>query len=96
MTVETVRVNVGEDFTIHLKSTPTTGFLWTIHDIPKGLALLGSGSEKLLSDAQAGDSVTQVFRFRAFVVGDFSIHFLLKRLWESDVAATQVVTVKVL
>jgi predicted secreted protein len=95
VTFETIRVNVGEDFTVRLKSTPTTGFIWTTHDTPMGLELLGSESEKLLGDAQAGDPVTQVFRFRALGIGDFSIHFHLKRLWENHVADTQIVIVKV-
>jgi predicted secreted protein len=95
VTFETIRVSVGGDFTVRLKSTPTTGFIWITHDVPMGLELLGSESEKLFSDAQAGDSVTQVFRFLALVTGDFSIHFDLKRLWENDVADTQIVAVKV-
>ena len=96
MALETIKAKVGEDFTVHLKSTPTTGFLWTVHPLPESLELLESGYEKILGDTQAGDPVNQVFRFRALVAGDVSIHFHLKCYWNSDIVNVQIVTVYVM
>ena len=94
MTFETVIVAVGEEFTVCLKSTPTTGYVWEMHTLPEGLQLLGSDYEKPASGVQPGDPVIQVFRFRAQKAGEYISTFVLMRQWEGNAIEFHTVTVK--
>ncbi len=95
MTGETIGVAVGEEFRVRLESSPTTGYVWTVQTLPESARLLGSDYEKPAEGIKPGDSVLQVFRFRALERGEHVISFLLKREWETDAVESHTVTVKV-
>jgi predicted secreted protein len=94
VTCETIVVAVDGGFTVRLKSTPTTGYVWEVHTLPEGMQLLGSDYEKSASGIQPGDPVIQVFRFRTLKTGEYIISFVLKRQWESNAIEFHTVTVK--
>ena len=95
MNNKTMVVNLGEDFTVELESSPTTGYVWTVKILPENLKLLESDHTKPADGVKPGDSVAQVFRFKAVGRGDHAIGFLLKREWESDAVESRTVLVKV-
>jgi predicted secreted protein len=94
VTFETIIIAVGKEFTVRLKSTPTTGYVWEVPSLPEGIQLLGSDYEKPEGDVQPGDPVIQVFRCLALKAGEHLITFVLKRQWESNAVESHVVTVK--
>lgn len=94
MTFETIIVAGGGEFTVRLKSTPTTGYVWEVHTLPEGVELLGSDYEKPATGIQAGNPVIQVFQFRAQRAPKHKINFVLKRRWESNAVEYHTVTVK--
>jgi predicted secreted protein len=94
VTVETIMVSIAGEFTVRLKSTPTTGYVWEMHALPDGIQLLGSDYEKPERGIQPGDPAIQAFRFQALEAGEHVISFVLKRQWESDAIASHAVTVK--
>ena len=94
MTFETILVAVGGEFTVRIKSTPTTGYVWEVQSLPKSVQLLGSDYEKPASRVQPGDPAIQVFRFRAQRAGEHTITFVLKRQWESKAIESHTVTVR--
>lgn len=96
MTFETIIVAVGGEFTVRLKSTPTTGYVWEVHTLPEGIQLSGSDHEKSAGAIQPGDPVNQVFRLRTLKAGEHIINFVLKRQWESNATESHTVTVKVI
>jgi predicted secreted protein len=94
VTSETIIVPVGAEFTVRLKSTPTTGYVWEVHTLPESIQLLGSDYEKSAGVIQPGDQVIQVFRLRTLKPGEHIINFVLKRQWESNTIESHTVTVK--
>ena len=95
MAFETIiAVAVGGEFSVRLKSTPTTGYLWEVQILPEGVQLLGSDYEKPAGRIQPGDPMIQVFQFRSLKAGEHIINFVLKRQWESNAVASHMVTVK--
>lgn len=94
VTFETVVVAVGKEFSVRVKSTPTTGYIWEVHTFPEGVQLLGSDYEKPTSGIQPGDQAIQVFRFIAQRAGEHMITLVLKRQWERNAIETYTVTVK--
>jgi predicted secreted protein len=88
-------VTVGTEFTLSLKSTPTTGYAWEVQTLPEGIQLLGSDyeNEKPVHDIRPGASVMHLFRFRALTTGQHMITFMLKRPWESDAIEFHTATV---
>jgi predicted secreted protein len=93
--MEAVIVAVGEEFTIRLKSTPATGYVWEPQTVPESLQFLGSVCEPLAVNIQPGDPVTQVFSFRAVRAGQHAITLVLKRRWEHDAIESLTLTVNV-
>jgi predicted secreted protein len=93
---ESVTSVVGGEFTVHLQSTPTTGYVWEINTLPDGIEHLGSDFEKLVSSLHAGDPIIQTFRFRALATGERIINFALKRQWESTIFKSHSTAVKVI
>ena len=94
MTVETIVVDVGSEFTIRLTSTPTTGYVWNVQALPEGIQLLGSAYEKSPIGIRPGDPIIHAFRFRALLSGQRIINFFLKRQWESNAIEAHTVTVQ--
>lgn len=92
---ETLQVKIDQEFTINLNSTPSTGYIWEISELPGGIIPLGSFIDQQQGENTAGGSSTQVFRFTAPFAGEFKITFVLKRSWESEATQTHMVLVKV-
>ena len=92
---ESMLAQQGMVFHVRLGSTPTTGYLWQLQALPSGLVSEGSAVEKPLGSEQPGDSVVQVFQFRAITVGEYELVFVLKREWEREPIRTKVVSVTV-
>ena len=91
---ETIRIPVGEEFSVRLESTPTTGYMWNVNTLPEGIQLLGSEYEKPTGD-RPGDPGIQAFRFRALRAGEHLINFALKRPWEKNPIRSRTVRVEV-
>ncbi|WHZ28182.1 MAG: hypothetical protein OJF51_002980 [Nitrospira sp.] len=94
MMSKTIVVAVGGEFSERLTSTPSTGYLWVVHELPKSIQLLGSTYENPASGIRPGDPGTQVFRFRVLKAGEHIITFALKRQWERDAVESHTLTVK--
>lgn len=92
---DTIVAAVGDVFSVRLKSTPTTGYLWQIAMLPSGLSAEGSATEKQSGFEKPGDSGVQIFQFRAVVSGDYQIEFVLKRSWEQTPIETRRSTITV-
>jgi len=93
MSAENITVAVGQEFTVSLKSTPTTGYVWEAQNLPPNLVLLDSQYEKPKGDIKPGSPVTQSFRFKAQAAGDYKITLVRKRSWENRPIETHEVTV---
>jgi predicted secreted protein len=94
MTSETIDVKVDQEFKISLKSIATAGYVWKIESLPDAIQELGSEIQRPSVDTKPGDATTQVFRFRARKAGEYSINFVLARLWENKAIESHTVIVK--
>lgn len=94
MTVKIINVKVGEEFTVPIQSTPTTGYVWEVQSLPQSIQFLDSDFEKPPGSVLPGAQITQVFRFQLLQAGEYPITFVLKRQWESNAAESLTVTVK--
>ena len=90
MTSETIAAAVGQEFTVSLKSTPTTGYVWEAEKLPDSILFSGSDYK---STSKPGAPVTQVFRFNVQKTGEHKITFVLKRQWENNAIESHTVTV---
>jgi predicted secreted protein len=95
MPSDTINVTIDEEFTISLQTIATAGYLWKIESVPKSVDFLGTENEKTAGDRKPGDSINQIFRFRAREPGDHEIKFALGRPWENEAIEAKAVTVKV-
>lgn len=93
MSLETITASAGDELSVPLKATPSTGYVWEVDPLPKEVQFLGCEYEKSTEGAQPGDPVVQVFRFRISQRGEYTIGFSLKRQWEKN--AIDSYTVKV-
>jgi len=76
-------LNVGEEFTIHLESNPTTGYRW--HPVYDGTLLkLISNDFTLPPSRLIGEGGTEHFNFRAIKLGRTTIKMLYNRRWEKE------------
>ena len=91
----TITVSAGQEFTVRLQATPSTGYVWEVQSLPEGIQLSGSDHEQPGSDLLPGNPLTQVFRFQARQAGEHTITLGLKRSWESSVIAIHQVKVQV-
>lgn len=90
-----IDVKVGAEFTLRQRATPGSGYLWHVETLPKGIELVAIDVEREGDDVRPGDSIMQVFRFRARTSGEHAVVLALKRGWERDAAELRVVKVKV-
>ena len=86
--------HVATPFTIELAATPTTGFAWEAADLPDGVKLLDSRFTPPVT-ALPGAGGTQVFELQATRPGRVSLHFVLRRSWETEPAQRQTVDIEV-
>ena len=95
MAAEIIHVAVAQEFSVRLKSTPTTGYVWEVQKLPETIQSLASDYENPGSDMKLGAPVIQVFRFKGQKAGEYAITFVLKRQWETNSIESHTVTVKV-
>lgn len=94
MAADTINTKAGSEFSVRLPANASTGYVWEIESLPKGVELLGSGPEaKPGTETKPGDSTTKLFRFRANSAGKYEICFQLKRKWEKTPIETKTVVV---
>jgi predicted secreted protein len=79
-------------FDVELASAPSTGYMWELFELPRGVRLLGSEFRQRPS-AAVGDPGVEVFHLIADEPGQFSLNFDLKRRWESEAVQSQIVDV---
>ena len=94
MSDESIRVKVGQEFSVPLKTIATAGYLWKIESMPNGLRSVETKNEKPEGETKPGDPTTQVFRLQALERGEHTIVFVLSRPWEGQPRETRKVVVK--
>jgi inhibitor of cysteine peptidase len=85
---EQVTVKAGDEFTIELASTPSTGYSWEIAQDPGDQLRLVDHDYEADADAQPGSSGVQRFVFEGMKVGTTQLAFSYVRPWETGVAPT--------
>jgi predicted secreted protein len=93
MTGDNIKVAMGEEFIISLRTIATAGYLWKVESLPDGIQLLKTEHEKRAGDAKPGDAINQIFEFRAQRKGEHKITFVLARPWENKPRESRTVTV---
>ena len=83
---EQVSVRVGDEFTIELASTPSTGYSWELAEDPGDQVQLVDHDYEAEGDAQPGSSGVQRFVFEGMKVGTTQLTFSYVRPWETGVA----------
>lgn len=78
---ETIRASVG-NVEVPLEESPTTGYRWTVVDLPPEVELLGDEFRSPSGPRVAGGSGTRVFRLRIAEPGTFTVTMHLGREWE--------------
>jgi predicted secreted protein len=95
METQELQTTAGETFVVRLRAAGGAGYQWELQKLPEGVRLEASTRE-VSNEAAPGDAMTQNFRFCAVTPGEHRIVLIYKRAWESEAAATQIVSVKVL
>lgn len=82
-----ITVHAGEAFSVEMRATPATGYLWSLAGVPAGVEFIG---DSFTADPRAARVVPaagrQVFHFRAGSQGTVELQFVLKRSWEAGAA----------
>ena len=90
---QTVNTNVGETFTISLKSNPTTGFSWHPEFDSELLKLV---SKDFRSDSTLpGSPGVEFFEFEAIKQGQVKVKMIYKRPWEPRSLEEQVILIDI-
>lgn len=74
-------VPVGAEVLVRLPENGTTGYQWTLADVPTALAVV-SDECVVGPDAAPGAAGERVFRFRALEPGEGAVQARLARSWE--------------
>lgn len=90
----TIKVNVGQEFTIALDENPSTGYLWEAQFDSSFVELVDSNYEAS-SGGGVGAEGTRSFVFAALKEGNTEVTMVLKRPWEEETADEKVFTVEV-
>ncbi len=94
----TIKVKLGDNFSLTLESNPTTGYSWKANFNSRQLKLVSQKFEPRQSDDQqliAGRGGQEVFEFQALKAGNTKIEFHYLRPWEKDVPAIKEVIYKI-
>jgi predicted secreted protein len=92
-----INASVGDNFTISLKSTASTGFDWWAQFDPQCLTLLDSSVQSpRASPGMVGVPEMQVFTFEAIKAGDTDVIMLYLQPWENGtIGKRQIFPVKI-
>ena len=84
--IQTLTAPVGKSIHIWLPENPSTGFRWSIHDIPQLVELVEDSwsIEAAEMDLVAGASGHRVFEFETLRVGSEVIRFRLSREFDPE------------
>ena len=77
-----VRLTIGEFLDVHLKSNPTTGYMWYVDPKSTPLLKLIAQSHTQVLQPGVGRPISQIFRFRAEGTGDGVLLLRYVRSWE--------------
>jgi len=84
---ETTSLAVNQVLVVALHGNPTTGFCWTIAELPDFLEQVGS--EEYKQDSASPNTVgvggTSTWNFRAVAPGSGALRFVYQRSWEQNV-----------
>jgi predicted secreted protein len=84
-----VQLTVGEYLDVHLKSNPTTGYMWYVDPKSTPLLKLIAQSQTQASQPGVGRPISQIFRFRAVSVGEGVLLLHYVRSWEKPVSGEE-------
>ena len=86
-----ITVRSGELFVIELPANPSTGYQWSVVQVPDALELVEehvtpaiTGTTAAGVPAAVGSGGLHTFNFMAHETGETELQFELKRVWESD------------
>jgi inhibitor of cysteine peptidase len=91
----TYEVGVGEQVTVRLDETPTTGYQWEVVDVPSGLAVETSSFEPPPPSAAPGAGGQRVVTLTAVEPGHHRLRLQRRRAWEPPAAETLEIVVHV-
>lgn len=94
---ETITLKVGQEFTIALKSNPSTGYGWEAIPLPEPVVeQVGEATytPDENSDRRVGVGGTSTFRFKAVAAGKGPLKLVYRRPWERNVAPATSFSVK--
>jgi predicted secreted protein len=77
-----VQLETGDILEVHLKSNPTTGYMWYVHAKSTHLLKLIGQSETQAPEPGVGRPVIQIFKFQPRGPGDGLLLFHYVRSWE--------------
>ncbi|MDP5225726.1 MULTISPECIES: protease inhibitor I42 family protein [Arthrobacter] len=97
-----ITVESGELFAVELPANPSTGYQWSVVQVPDAVELVeehvappAAGTTAAGLPAAVGSSSSQKFTFMAKHTGETEIRFELKRAWESEPIDSRTFTVVV-
>jgi inhibitor of cysteine peptidase len=90
-----VSVAVHDTVIVRLPENGTTGYVWSIAERGKGLAVADDRGVAAASDGPVGASGEHLFQLRAERAGEWQVEFRLAREWEAGVLEERRLTVRV-
>jgi predicted secreted protein len=81
---EEFKIDQGKEFEIHFSENPTTGFLWTILDLPPNIQFIDKKFIRNDASSVVGAGGLRIFIFKALNPGKAELRFVLKRSWEKE------------
>jgi predicted secreted protein len=85
----TVQLKAGDMLEVHLKSNPTTGYMWYVHPRSTPLLKLTGQSQTQAQQPGVGRPIIQVFRFQAVAAGEGVLLLRYVRAWEKPMPSEE-------
>jgi predicted secreted protein len=84
-----VQLKTGDILEVHLRSNPTTGYMWYVHPKSTPLLKLIGQSQTQAAQPGVGRPIFQIFQFQAVGAGDgvLLLHYI--RTWEKPLPAEE-------
>jgi predicted secreted protein len=89
-----VNAQLSKNFTISLKSNPTTGYMWSV-DYDSHFLRLDDQSYQRARSSAIGGGGEDIFRFTPIREGETLVSFIYKRPWENIASGTREFVVKI-
>jgi predicted secreted protein len=84
-----VQLKLGDILEVHLRSNPTTGYMWYVHPKSTPLLKLIGQSQTQAPQPGVGRPIFQIFRFQAVSAGEGILLLHYVRAWERPMAAEE-------